>query len=212
MSFLSGLGNFLVGGVTGGLLKPFGGNKKKDDPYAALMAQLNPIIQSQQKINEQTAASGLANTAAARSDYDFVNKYLKDILTGSDENILRLFDTASLTQNIDENVQQLSEQGVRGGRRAAALGQSYFDRDAAVNRVLQQLRFAAPTQISQISQAIGNLGLGELSASAGAGAQASNILFGVEGLKQADADRRAQLIGSIFQAIGGAAGAIAGSR
>lgn len=176
------------------------------------MGQLNPIIQSQQKINEQTATSGLANTAAARSDYDFVNSYLKDILSGSDENILKMFDTATLTRDIDENVQQLSEQGVRGGRRAAALSQSYFDRDAAVTRVLQQLRMAAPMQIAQIGQAIGNLGLGELSASAGAGAQASNILFGVEGLKQADKDRRTQLISSIFQAIGGAAGAFLGSK
>lgn len=212
MSFLRGLGNFLVGGVTGGSLKPFGsGNKKKEDPYSALMSQLNPIIQSQQKINEQAATAGLANVGAAREDYDFINKYLKDILTGSDENILKLFDTATLTQNIDENTQQLSEQGVRGGRRAAALGQSYFDRDAAINRVLQQLRFAAPQHMSQISQAIGNLGLGELSASTGAGAQASNVLFGVEGLKQADADRRANLIASIFTAIGGAAGAISGA-
>lgn len=212
MGFLSGLGNFLVGGITGGLLKPFGDGKKKNDPYAALMAQLNPILQSQQKINEQTAASGLANTAAARQDYDFVNKYLKDILTGSDDNILKLFDTATLTQNIDENVQQLSEQGVRGGRRAASLSQAGFDRDASINRVLQQLRFAAPMQIAQIGQAIGNLGLGELSASQGSAANASNVLFGIEGLKQADADRRAQLISSIFSAIGGAAGAIAGGR
>lgn len=212
MSFLSGLGNFLVGGVTGGLLRPFGDGKKKADPYAALMAQLNPIIQSQQKVNEQAATAGLSNVGAAREDYDFINKYLKDILTGSDENILKLFDTAALTQNIDENTQQLSEQGVRGGRRAAALGQSYFDRDAAINRVLQQLRFAAPQQMAQISQAIGNLGLGELSASTGAGAQTSNVLFGVEQLKDADADRRANLIASIFTAIGGTTGAIAGAR
>jgi hypothetical protein len=188
----------------------FKSSKPKTDPYAGLMAQLTPYLDAQKKTVEQTTAAGLENTAAARSDYDYVTKYLKDILSGADENVLRLFDTAGLTQNIDENVQQLSEQGVRGGRRAAALSQSYFDRDAAIEKVMQQLRFSAPQQISNIAQAIGNLGLGELSAGQGAGAQASNILFGVEGLKQADQNRRAQLIGSIFQAIGGAAGAIAG--
>lgn len=211
MGFWSGLGNIFTGSLTAGLWQPFG-KKKKEDPYAALMTQLNPIIQSQQKIAEQTSKSGLANTAEARANYDYVSGVLKNILSGSDDELLKMFDSAAMTRNIDENVQQLSEQGVRGGRRAAALSQSYFDRDAAINRVLQQLRFAAPMQLAQVGQAIGNLGLGELSAASGAGAQASNIMFGIEQLKDADSDRRAQLIGSIFAAIGGTAGAIAGSR
>lgn len=205
MGFWSSLGNFLLPG------SPFG-NKKKEDPYAALLQQLNPIIQSQQELAKKTTEAGLGDIASARQNYDFVNKYLKDILTGSDDSILKLFDSAGLTQNIDENVQQLSEQGVRGGRRAASLSQSYFDRDAAINRVLQQLRFAAPNQMSQIAQAMGNLGLGEISAGAGAGAQASNILFGIEGLKQEDRDRRNNLIGTIFSTLGSVAGSIAGSR
>jgi len=188
----------------------FKSGKKKEDPYAKLLAGLQPYLDSNKKISEQTTAAGLASTGAAQSDYDFVNKYLKDILTGSDDNILKLFDSAGLTQNIDENEQQIAQQGVRGGRNAASLAMGYFNRDAAINKVLQQIRFAAPNQIANIAQAMGNLGLGEFSAAQGSGAQASNILFGIEGLKQQDADRRNQLIGSIFQAIGGAAGLIAG--
>lgn len=205
MGFLNGLLGLFGGGF-------FQSSGKKKDPYAGLLTQLQPYLESNKKIAEQTSASGLADTAAARDNYDFVNKYLKDILTGSDDNILKLFDTAGLTRNIDDNEQQLAEQGVRGGRNAASLAQGYFDRDAAITRVLQQLRFAAPNQMAQIAQAMGNLGLGEISAASGAGAQASNILFGVEQLKDADADRKAQLIGSIFASLGGAAGAIAGSR
>lgn len=213
MPFLGAI-PLIAGGIGAafGVKKALSKKSNNSDPYAALMAQLTPYLESNKKTNEQTTASGLANTAAARADYDFVNKYLKDILNGSDDNILKMFDTASMTNGIDENIQQLSEQGVRGGRRAASLGQAGFNRDAAITRVLQQLRFAAPMQIAQISQAIGNLGLGELSAAQGAGAQASNILFNVEQLKDADADRRNQLIASIFSAIGGTAGAIAGMR
>lgn len=203
MGFWRGIAGLFGGGF-------FGGDKKKEDPYAKLMTDLKPYLDTNREISQKTSEAGLANVAAARNDYDYVNNFLKEVLSGSDDNILRMFDSAAMTRNIDENEQQLSELGVRGGRRAAVLGQSYFDRDAAIDRVLKQIRFAAPGQIASIGQAIGNLGLGELSAAGGAGAQASNILFGMEGLKQQDKDRRTQLISSIFQAIGGAAGAIAG--
>lgn len=181
-----------------------GGNKNKYDP---LNAQLQPLIDVQKQISTTSSAEGITNVKAAKSDFDYVTNYLKQILTGSADSLLRLFDPSELTKSIDENEQQLAELGVRGGARAAGLGQASFDRSASINRVLAQLRNAAPAQIAQIAQSIGNLGLGELSASVGAGAQASNTLFGVEQLKQNDADRRAALLGSIFTAIGGVAGA-----
>src|ERR1041384_6057307 len=201
---------FIAGGAAGGLTALFGKKKKQEDPYAKFLEDLKPYLDANKEITTKASEAGLANISAARNDYDCVNNFLKEILTSSDDNILKMFDTASATRNIDENEQQLSELGVRGGRRAANLGQSYFNRDAAIDRILKQIRFAAPGQIANIGQAIGNLGLGELSASTGAGAQASNVILGVQGLEQQDKDRRNALIGSIFEAIGSAAGIFAG--
>lgn len=193
------------------LLSPIGlfsGGKKKD-PYANLLAQLNPLITAQTNIATKESDAGLASTGKAAENLDYVSKFMKDLLEGSDDNILKMFNTSELTQNIDENAGQLNELGVRGGRRAAVLGNSYFDRDSAINKMLQQIRFGAPDKIANIAQILGNLGLGELSASTGSSAAASNVLFGVEQLKQADKDRKAELIGSIFEAIGAVAGGIA---
>lgn len=202
----------LLNWIVSPLASAFGwGSKPKDDPYAKLMAQLQPLIDQQKKISGQAGDQGLSDASKASGDYDYVTKYLKTFLTGSDDELLKQFDVSGATKNIDENEQQLSEQGVRGGARAASLGQSYFDRDASINRILQQIRQSAPDKIAQIAQAQGNLGTGLLSASLGGSAGASQNLFGVEQLKQADADRRAQLISSIFGAIGGAAGTIAGA-
>lgn len=183
------------------------GDKHKYDP---LMGQLQPLIDTQKEISGKAGSAGLDVVTKAGDNYDYVTKFFKNIMEGApDSDLMRFFNSDEVTKNADENAQQLSEFGVRGSRRAATLGQSAFDRDSAINRVLTQIRATAPDKIAQLTQALGNLGLGELSSSVGAGAQASNTLFGVEGLKQADADRRAALLGSIFEAVGGVAGAVA---
>lgn len=196
----------LFGSIFHGL---FGGGGPKKDPYANLMNQLNPLINTNTDIAKTAGTSGLANIDTATKDYDYVSKYLKSLFEGSDSQLLSLLDSSGATQGIDENAQQISELGVRGGNRSANLGQANFNRDAQLSNLLKQLRFAAPDKLAQIAQGIGNLGTGELSASTGASNIASNNLFGVEQLHQADADRKAALIGSIFQSIGATAGALA---
>lgn len=201
-----------IGGFLGNLFDPLGlfhSKGAKKDPYADLMNQLNPLIEQNKQITGAAGTAGIANIGGAKDDLNYVSKYLKSLLEGSDDNLLKLFDSSEITKGIDENTQQLSELGVRGGRRAAVLGQQNFDRDSSISRILSQLRFGAPDKIANVAQILGNLGLGELSASTGAGAQASNVLFGVEGLKQADKDRKTELIGSIFEAIGAIAGTAA---
>lgn len=188
----------------------FGGGGEKKDPLAPLMAQLQPLIDTQKNIATKISDTGIGDVGLARDNYDYVSKYLKTLFEGGDDELLKLLDVSGMNKNIDENEQRLAELGVRGSARAASLGQSNFDRDAALSNVLKQLRFAAPTQLAQIAQGIGNLGLGELSAATGAGAQASNTLFGVEQLRDADADRKSALIGSIFEAIGSVAGGVLG--
>lgn len=209
MGFLSGLGNFLVGGVTGGILKPFGSSGNKADPYADLLNQLSPYLNQNKEIANQTGNAGLADTTFARNDFNYVSDYLKKLLNGSDDELLKMLDASGATKNIDENQQMQSELGVRGGRRASILGQSGFDRDAALSNILKQLRFSAPDKIANIASMIGNLGVGELNASMGASGANVNTIFGVEQLRQADKARKAALIQSIFQSIGGVAGTLA---
>lgn len=201
-------------GVLNWLVSPisaaFGwGHKTPKDPYQALLDQLNPLIKAETDATTKSTAAGLENVGAAKNDLAYVSDWLKHTLTGSDDSLLKMFDTSSLTHNIDENVQQMSEQGVRGGRRAAVLGQSYFDRDASISKALQQLRFLAPDKIASIAGQIGQLGLGELGAGTNASSVASNNLFGIEQLRQADKDRKAAIIGSIFEGIGAIAGGFA---
>lgn len=196
----------LFGGIFHGL---FGGGGPKKDPYADLLSQLNPLISQNTQTATQAGTAGLVDTAKGKDDLNYVSNYLKSLLTGSDDELLKLFDSSEITAGIDNNVEQINSLAPRGGRRAASVGQSYFDRDASINRVLEQLRFGAPDKISSVAQALANVGLGELSASTGAGIAASNNLFGVQQLRQQDKDRKAQLIGSILGAIGSAAGAIA---
>jgi hypothetical protein len=173
------------------------------------MAQLQPLIDIQSQISRESSTEGLGNVASARGDLEYVSDYFKKLFEGSDEDLLKILDADGATRNLDENEQMLSELGVRGGRRAADLGQSAFDKDATLDRLLKQLRSAAPTQIAQIAQTLGNLGLGELSASVGAGAQASNTIFGIEEAADRDSDRRTALLGGILETIGGFAGVLA---
>lgn len=194
-------------GVLGHLFGGGGGSKK--DPYADLLSQLNPLIDQNKQISSQAGTAGLLDTGNGKDDLNYVSDYLKSLLHGSDDEILKLFDSSEITAGIDNNVEQISSLAPRGGRRAASIGQSYFDRDSSINRILEQLRLGAPDKLSGVAQALANVGLGEISASTGAGAQASNVLFGVQDLRQQDKDRKAQLIGSILGAVGSVAGAVA---
>lgn len=189
-----------------------GGGNSGSSSSSASQQQLDPLIALQTRIAEAAGKSGQEDIASARSGIGFVQDFYKKILNGSDNDLLKLLDVTGATRNIDENEQLASELGVRGGRRASVLGQASFNRDAAINNLLKQLRFSAPNQIAQLNQVLANIGLGELSASVGAGAQASNNLFNMESLDQQESDRRTGLITSIMATAGGIAGAVLGRR
>jgi len=207
MSFLSGFAKWATLGLGPALIGGISGAKKKVDPYADLMNQLNPLIQAQTKIATNESNAGIANVDKATGDYDYVANYLKSLFSGSDDQLLSLLDASGATANLDENTQQLSELGVRGGQRAASLGQAGFSKDAMLNKLLAQLRFTAPDKLAGIAQGIGTLGLGELGSSTSANNAAISPIFGIEDLRQKDKDRHAAMISSIFSALGSAAGA-----
>lgn len=203
-----GLVNWLVSPLAAAA--GWGSGKKKEDPIAALQRQIQPLIDQQLTTGKALTESGLGDTGAARKGYGEVIDYWKNIMGGDPDDLMQLLDSSAETKNIDENTQNLSELGVRGGARAASLGSASFDRDAALNRVLTQLRNAAPEHLSQLYQAIGNLGLGELSASQGAGAQASQNIFGITNAQLTQQQIHDAKIANIIKAISGTAGAIAG--
>lgn len=205
-----GFGSFLANFATGGLVSLFKkDNKPKADPFAALM---QPLIDVQTATAKQASSEGFSDTGKARGDLTFVSDWFKKIMTGSDDDLMKLLDIDGLTKSIDENEQQMSEQGVRGGRRAAVLGSAYFDRDALIDKTLKQLRFAAPDKIADIAAQIGQLGLGEIGAGTGAANSAGNMLLSVKEMQQREKDRRAALIGNILGAAGSALGAYFGSK
>lgn len=171
---------------------------------------LAPLYINSRKLSDAAGTQGIADSKKASDNLSFVSDWFKNILTGSDDSLLKMFDVSGLNKNIDENQQQLAETGVRGGSRAAGLGQSSFDRDAAINKALQMLRFAAPEHIATIAGQIGSLGVAQETVSNQASDAATKDVFGYADQAQHEKDRKDALIGSIFAAIGGIAGSIIG--
>lgn len=168
---------------------------------------LAPLYINSRKLSDAAGTQGIADSKKASDNLSFVSDWFKNILTGSDDSLLKMFDVSGLNKNIDENQQQLAETGVRGGSRAAGLGQSSFDRDAAINKALQALRFAAPEHIAAIAGQIGSLGVAQESVSNQASDAAAKDVGIYADQAQHEKDRKDALIGSIFAAIGGIAGA-----
>ena len=205
----------LLGVATGGLSSFFldGDNKKKKaDPYQALLDKLNPLIQLQTDTAKQANTEGFKETGKAYSDLDFVSNWFKKTLEGSDDDLLKMLDASGFTRNIDENQQQQAESGVRGGARSAVIGGASFGRDAALNKILSQLRFAAPHEIAGIAAQIGSLGESELGMIPPNASGASQDLFGIEQLRQQDKARKDALIGNILGLAGSVAGAALGAK
>lgn len=211
MPFLGGLAiPLLIGGgsaIAGGLASRGGRNSSSS---SSTQSQLDPLIKLQTEISGAAGKAGQADLSTARTGIASLNEFYNKILSGSDEDLMKMLDVTGATRNIDENEQLTSELAVRGGRRAATLGNASFARDAALNNMLKQLRFAAPNQLAQLNQMLANIGLGELSTAVGAGAQASNALFNMENLSQQEADRRNSLITNIMSTAGSIAGIVLG--
>ncbi len=209
MPFLAPLAVPLIlgGSAVGAAALSRGGNSSSSSS-STTQQQLDPLIKLQTQIAEASGKSGQEDLASARGGINYVQDFYKKILTGSDDDLLKLLDVTGATKNIDENEQLSSELGVRGGRRASVLGNASFARDAALNNLLKQFRFSAPNQIAQLNQVLANIGLGELSTSVGAGAQASNTSLNIAQLGQQEADRRTSLISSIMGTAGSLAGVL----
>ncbi len=174
--------------------------------------QQQQLIDIQKKLADYGIPAGEASFNKAGGAYDTSLDFYKNILSGSNEDILKLLNADQYTKSADESEANAYSLGGRSGSRAAVLSGVNESRAGAINRAVTGIRANAPGEIANIGQAIGNMGAQQLSAGAGGVSGASNILFGLAQLQQQSADRRAQLIGSIIGTAGTVAGAVIANR
>jgi|SRR6185295_14483822 len=202
----------LIAGAVGGTILGRRTSSPSSTSQSVLDSQQQELIDIQKKLAEYGIPAGKANFEKAGSAYDTSLDFYKKILTGSNEDLLSLINADEYTKSADEAQATAYSLAGRSGNRAATLAGVEESRAGNLNRILTQLRASAPGEISSIGQAIANMGAQQLSAGAGGLSSASNSLFGLSQLKQQDADRRAQLIGSIIGTGGTILGAVLGSK
>lgn len=201
-----GLGGFfgLLGNIFGG-----GGDKKnKNDP---LTSQLQPLIDLQKQFAQYGFPASESNFGKAGGAYNTALDFYKKILTGSDDEIMKLINANEFTKSTDESQALAYNLGGRSGTRTASLANSSFDRSAILQKILSQIRSGAPGEIANIGQGFANMAGAQAGAATGTSQGASNIIFGLKQIQQQEADRRAALISSLISAAGSAAGAFAAS-
>lgn len=183
---------------------------KPKPPAVTIPPQLQPILDLQKQVAQFGMTQAQPAIEKATGAYDTSLDFFKTMMSGSSEDIMKLFNAQDYTRSADVSEATAQELGGRTGARAAVVGQSTEDRAANLNKILEQIRVNAPGQIAQIGQSFSNLGTGMLSAAMGGGAQASNIIFGQQELASQALDRRNQLISSIIGTAGGVLGAYLG--
>lgn len=169
--------------------------------------QMQPLIDLQKKIGDYGLSSGKASFEKASGVYGDSLDFYKKILTGSDEDLLKLFNADEFTKSADESQATAFNLGGRSGARASVLGQTGADRSAMLEKIFTGLRAQAPDKMTAIGQLIANMGSQQLSGGfAGVGGATSGITD-LASIYQHEEDRRTQLISSIVGAAAGAAGA-----
>lgn len=199
--------------IFAGLAKLFGGggNKTPKPGSAAYTAnQVQPLIDLQKQIGQYGLDSGKASFEKAGASFDTSLDFYKKIMSGSDDEILKLLNASEYTKSADESQATAYNLGGRSGARAAIVGQTTEDRSATLQRILENIRMQAPNQITDIGSKIANMGAAQLSGGLSGISGASGNIFGVAEQYQKEADRRAALIASLIGAAGSIAGAFAG--
>lgn len=207
------IGAALISGGAGIGAAALSKKKSSSTPAStALTTQQQGLIDSQKQIADYSLSTGKPLIAKATGSYDDALSFYKKIMTGSDSDIMGLFNADEFTKSADESQATAYNLSGRSGARAAVLGQTTEDRSAQLQRILSQIKLNAPGQIANIGQAYANLGTGLIGSASGANTSASNILFSQQELANQAADRRAQLISSILGSVGSVAGVIAASK
>lgn len=206
--------------VVGGLgaaasVKTLVGGKKSSSSNTqtdALNQSQLDLVNLQKEFAQYGFPASQENFGKASGSYDTALDFYKKILTGSDDEILKLINADEFTKSTDESQALAYNIGGRSGTRAASLANNSFDRSAILQKIISGIRAQAPGEISNLGQAFANMGAQQAGASTGTAQGASNIIFGIKQLQQQEADRRAALIGSLIGAAGSVAGGYFANR
>ena len=203
----------IIAGVGGALIGRRGSSSNPSSAStSALDAQQQQLIDIQKQIANYGIPTSKTNFEKAGAAYDTSLDFYKKLLSGSNEDLLGLLNADEYTKSADESEASAYNLAGRSGSRAATLAGVNESRMGNLYRIISQLRSSAPSEIANIGQAIQNMGAQQLSAASGGLNSASNSIFGLSQLRQQEADRRSQLIGSIIGAGGTILGAILGNR
>lgn len=160
----------LVAAGVGGLFGLIGA-KKQSSAINKQTQAISPLIQQQADSSKWSLSQAQTDIPAARAalkgPLDFWNKILSgdrnamSSVLGPENDTIAARD-ALATRN-------LSEFAPRGGRRTLMLGDQPFQTATDYNKTLLSLRPQAAGQVTSLGQILAQLGLGEQSASTGAG-------------------------------------------
>src|SRR5690242_17570294 len=108
--------------------------------------QQQAIIDIQKKLADYGIPAGEANFAKASGAYDTSLDFYKNILNGSNEDLLKLINADEYTKSADEAQATAYSLAGRSGDRAAALSGVGESRAGDLNRILTQLRAGAQSE------------------------------------------------------------------
>lgn len=190
-----------------------GGNKTPRDQVPGskewTAAQLKPLTALETQVGQFGLSEAQKEIPKAENALDTSLDFYKKLMTGSYDDLTKLFDTSSLTKSADQAQEVNAQIGSRSGPRAAVLGETTESRSGDLNRFFETLRAQAPGQVAGIGQMISNMGAQLLSGGQSGVSGAEGLITDVTQLRQNEINKHAQLINGILGMGGSIAGAIA---
>lgn len=162
----------IAAGVGGGL--GLLGAKKASDAQKAQQAKIDPLIQQQADTSKWALDQAKIDIPNARNTLQGPLNFWNTILSG-DRNAAMSVAGPTADQLAGQTAaanRSQAEFSPRGGRRTLMLGSQPLETTTSLNQGLLALRPAAADKATTIGQILAQLGLGETSASAGAGSSA----------------------------------------
>lgn len=189
-----------------GLLKWLFGGSKEGDKY---QATIQPNIDFSKANATYFSNAGKFDLEKGKGDIDYLTTYFKDMLTGTPDHILQNVDASSITAGMDDQLQNTLMNAPRGGARAGMSSQIQFDKNAAINKAIQDVRNMAPQHLETLAKMLLDVGAGETQAGTDANDSVVNMLNFVQQVKESERARKAGIFKSYITAMAGAAGAAA---
>ena len=183
-----------------GLLAWLSGASAAKKQAAAYQQILQPYINQYQAEGDWGVAFGKDQLQQASSQLDYLTKYFRDILEGSQSETLKNIDAAGITESFDDAQKALTQDYVRGGLRASQTAALPFEKSSAVNKVVQELRTLAPQQLAQLAQLVQSQGALGLQYGQSNRDNVVNIMNMIQQVRDKARDRASALTGSLISA------------